>query len=122
MSEEDAKRAGLTGSEPFFLIHKSPPGSAAPAEDLDLHAGAGETGAAAAFFPVEVKMKEARALKPTKVTMNELSEWVKDMKKVTPQGYLGDPAKAEPRCGLLAGFFLFLQFFPGFNEHRLGVF
>ncbi len=67
-------------------------------------------------------MKEARALKPTKVTMNELSEWVKDMKKVTPQGYLGDPAKAEPRSGLLAGFFLFLQFFPGFNEHRLGVF
>jgi creatinine amidohydrolase len=95
MSEEDAKRAGLTGSEPFFLIHKSPPSEAAQTEYLDLHAGAWETGAVAAFFPEEVKMKEARALEPTKVTMNELSEWVKDMKKVTPLGYLGDPAKFD---------------------------
>jgi creatinine amidohydrolase len=95
MSEEDAKRAGLTGNEPFFLVHKSPPAEAEPTEYLDLHAGAWETGAVAAFFPEEVNMKAARALQPTKVTMNEIGEWVKDMKKVTPLGYLGDPAKFD---------------------------
>jgi len=93
MSEEDAKRAGLSGNEPFFLIHKSPPTETETTEYLDLHAGAWETGAVAAFFPEEVKMKAARALEPTKVTMNEIGEWVKDMKKVTPLGYLGDPAR-----------------------------
>jgi creatinine amidohydrolase len=93
MSEDDAKRAGLTGNEPFFLIHKSPPTDGAPSEYLDLHAGAWETGVVAAFFPEEVNTKAARSLEPTKVTMNEIGEWVKDMKKVTPLGYLGDPAK-----------------------------
>jgi creatinine amidohydrolase len=111
MSEEDAKRAGLTGNEPFFLVHKSPPAEAEPTEYLDLHAGAWETGAVAAFFPEEVNMKAARALQPTKVTMNEIGEWVKDMKKVTPLGYLGDPAKfnaaeakknIEDSCRLMA--------------------
>jgi len=95
MSEEDAKRAGLTGNEPFFLIHKSPPAEVEPTEYLDLHAGAWETGAVAAFFPAEVNMKAARALQATKVTMNEIGEWVNEMKKVTPLGYLGDPAKFD---------------------------
>jgi creatinine amidohydrolase len=95
MSEEDAKRAGLTGNEPFFLIHKSPPTEAEPTKYLDLHAGAWETSAVAAFFPEEFNIKAARALKPTKVTMNEIGDWVKDMKKVTPLGYLGDPAKFD---------------------------
>jgi creatinine amidohydrolase len=97
MSEEDAKRAGLTGNEPFLLIHKSPPPEAEPKEYLDLHAGAWETGAVAAFFPEEVNTKAARALEPTKVTMKEIGEWVKEMKKVTPLGYLGNPAKFDAR-------------------------
>jgi creatinine amidohydrolase len=62
---------------------------------LDLHAGAGETGLIAAYFPDQVNAKLARTLPPTKVTMKEIGEWVKDMKKVTPQGYLGDPAKYD---------------------------
>jgi creatinine amidohydrolase len=111
MSEEDAKRAGLTGNEPFFLIHKSPPAEAGPKDYLDLHAGAWETGAVAAFFPEQVNIKAARALQPTKVTLSELSEWVKDMKKVTPLGYLGDPAgfdlpkakkNVEDNCRMMA--------------------
>lgn len=95
MSEEDAKRAGLTGNEPFFLIHKSPPAEAEPSEYLDLHAGAGETGFMAAFFPDQVNSKLAGTLQPTKVTINELGEWVNDMKKLTPLGYMGDPARFD---------------------------
>ncbi len=95
MSEEDAKRAGLTGNEPIFLVHKSPPTESQETEFLDLHAGAWETGVVAAFFPEELNAKVARSLEPTQVTVKELGEWVKDMKKVTPLGYLGDPAKFD---------------------------
>ncbi|MCJ7484698.1 MAG: creatininase family protein [Candidatus Aminicenantes bacterium] len=95
MSETEARRAGLTGSEPFFLVHKEPPAEASPTPYLDLHAGAWETGAIAAFFPDAVDTKMARTLAPTKVTVKEIGEWAKDMKKVTPQGYLGDPAKFD---------------------------
>lgn len=95
MSEEDAKRSGLAGSEPIFLVHKSPPMEVGESEFLDLHAGAWETGVVAAFFPEEVNVKTARSLEPTKVTVREIGEWVKDMKKVTPLGYLGDPAKFD---------------------------
>jgi creatinine amidohydrolase/Fe(II)-dependent formamide hydrolase-like protein len=64
-----------------------------------------------AFFPDQVNSKLARILQPTKVTVREIGEWVKDMKKVTPQGYLGDPAKydaakakkeVEESCRLMA--------------------
>ena len=95
MAEEDAKRSGLTGNEPFLLLHKSPPTGIESQEYLDLHAGAGETGLIAAYFPDQVNAKLARTLPPTKVTMKEIGEWVKDMKKVTPQGYLGNPAKYD---------------------------
>jgi creatinine amidohydrolase len=95
MAEENAKRAGLTGKEPFLLVHKSPPSDMEAGEYLDLHAGAGETGFMAAFFPDQVNSRLARTLQPTKVTVKEIGEWVKDMKKVTPQGYLGDPAKYD---------------------------
>ena len=95
MSEEDAKRAGLTGNEPIFLVHKSPPLRTVATEYLDLHAGAWETGVVAAFFPEEVDTKVARTLEPTKVTVKELGDWVKDMKRVTPLGYLGNPAKFD---------------------------
>jgi len=95
MAEEDAKRSRLTENEPFLLVHKSPPSDTEAGEYLDLHAGAGETGFMAAFFPDQVNSKLARTLQPTKVTMKEIGEWVKDMKRVTPQGYLGDPAKFD---------------------------
>jgi len=95
MAEEDAKRSRLTGNEPFLLLHKSPPSDMEAGEYLDLHAGAGETGFMAAFFPDQVNSKLARTLQPTKVTVKEIGEWVKDMKKVTPQGYLGNPAKYD---------------------------
>ena len=95
MAEEDAQRAGLTGSEPFLLLYKSPPTNVQSQEYLDLHAGAGETGFMSAFFPGQVNTELARNLQPTKVTVKEIGEWARDMKRVTPQGYLGDPAKFD---------------------------
>lgn len=97
MSEEDAKRSGMTGNEPFFLVHKTPPTGLGSQEYLDLHAGAWETGIVAAYFPEQVNVTVARTLEPTRVKRDRITEWINNMRKVTPQGYLGDPASFDAR-------------------------
>ena len=68
-------------------------------EYLDLHAGSWETSVVAAYFPDQVDEKVARTLEPTKVTMKEVGEWVTNAKKITPLGYMGDPAKIDVSMG-----------------------
>lgn len=92
LSEEDVRRFGLKGDEPFIVVHKSPPGEAEPQEYLDLHAGAGETGIMAAHFPDQVDLDLTQTLKPTQLAYRDVGKWVTDAKKVTPLGYFGDPA------------------------------
>jgi creatinine amidohydrolase len=92
LSEEEAGRYRLTGKEPFVIVHKSPPSDEGPQEYLDIHDGAGETGIVAAFFPDQVDTELAGTLKPTKITYREVVQWLKDARRVTPLGYLGDPA------------------------------
>ncbi len=92
MSKEDAKRSSLTERESFLLIHEAPPTGMESQEYLDLHAGAWETGVVAAFFPEQVNVQVAKTLEPTKVAASQIGDWVKDMEKITPLGYLGDPA------------------------------
>ena len=95
LSEEDVRRFGLKGDEPFIVVHKSPSVEAEPQEYLDLHAGAGETGIMAAHFPDQVDMELTQTLKPTQLTYREVGEWVTNAKKVTPLGYFGDPASSN---------------------------
>jgi creatinine amidohydrolase len=92
LSEEEVARYRLKGNEPFLVVHKSPPSDEASQQFLDIHAGAGETGIIAAFFPDQVDTALAKTLKPTKVTGDKVVEWLKDARRVTPLGYLGDPA------------------------------
>ncbi|MCJ7679751.1 MAG: creatininase family protein [Candidatus Aminicenantes bacterium] len=100
MSDIDAKRSGLDKeAPPFLLIFKAPPWSGGDSKFMDLHAGAWETGAVAAFFPDVMDQTTARKQKATKVTADQLGEWVRDMKKVTPLGYLGDPAGFDAASG-----------------------
>ncbi len=89
-SEDNLQRSGLTGKEPFLLVHKSAP--VEMGQYADLHAGEWETGAVAAYFPELVNEDLARKQKPTTLTWTQLGEWVSDIKKTTPLGYLGDPA------------------------------
>jgi creatinine amidohydrolase len=95
LSEEDVRRFGLEGNEPFIVVHKSPPVEAGPQEYLDLHAGAGETGIMAAHFPDQVDMELTRTLKPTQLTYRDVGKWVTDARDVTPLGYFGDPASSK---------------------------
>ncbi|MFC1725027.1 creatininase family protein [candidate division KSB1 bacterium] len=97
LSDDDLKRARLTGKEPFIVSHRSTPYE--QTEYLDIHAGAVETGIAAAYYPELVDKKKARTLKPTKLTAADLGKWVQDMKSVTPLGYFGDPAGFDAEWG-----------------------
>jgi creatinine amidohydrolase len=92
MPDYDVARFRLKGDEPFLLVHKTPPLKEEPQDYLDLHAGAGETGLMAAYFPGQVDLDLTKKLEPTKVTIREVGKWVTDAKAVTPLGYLGDPA------------------------------
>jgi creatinine amidohydrolase len=89
-SEDNLQRSGLTGKEPFLLVHKSAPMEMG--QYADLHAGRWETGAVAAYFPELLNEDIARKQKPTTLGWTQLGEWVSDIMKTTPLGYLGDPA------------------------------
>ena len=92
LSEGEIMRYGLSGNEPFIVSRKSPPSDEQPQEFLDIHAGADETGIVAAFFPDQVDTDLARALEPTRITYQQVAQWLTDARRITPLGYLGDPA------------------------------
>jgi len=96
VSADDVRAAGLTGEPPaWVLLHQMPPSEGAKSPYLDIHAGAGETGIAAAFLPGLVNLPLAKALAPTRLTPQQAGEWLKDARKMTPSGYVGDPAKFD---------------------------
>jgi len=92
-SADDAKEMGLTGPPPsWILLYQIPSRRGLGPSYPDFHAGAFETGVMAAFFPGLVKAELARTLKPARLSTREVGEWAKDPKKLTPLGYVGDPA------------------------------
>jgi creatinine amidohydrolase len=94
VSADDVRQAGLTGEPPsWVLLHQMPRSGGSKTPYLDIHAGAGETGIVAAFFPGLVNVSLAKTLPSTRLTPQQVGEWVRDPRKVTPLGYVGDPAK-----------------------------
>lgn len=101
-----AGRLGLKGKEDYILVYKTflPEGSRAKVPILDIHAGAGETGAMVEYFPDEVDTELARKLDATKLNPEAFSIWRQgwsDARGITPLGYLGDPAGFNPEEGRL---------------------
>ena len=93
LAEEDAKAAGLTGPPPdWVLLHKMPAWPKAEGPYMDIHAGAFETAAMAAFFPDQANLPLAKKLEPTRLTRQQAGDWLRDARKTTPLGYFGDPA------------------------------
>jgi len=96
VSVDDARQAGLTGEPPaWVLLHQMPPAEGSKSPYLDIHAGAGETGIVAAFFPGLVNLSLAKTLPSTRLTPQQIGDWLRDARKVTPLGYVGDPAKSN---------------------------
>ncbi len=98
LSEFEAKvRYRLTGREPHVLLIPTPLTQEQP-KCLDIHAGAIETGLMVHYFPDQVDMEQAKTLKPTNLTIQELLEWDQswsDARRITPLGYFGDPASFD---------------------------
>jgi creatinine amidohydrolase len=95
-----ADRVGINSSDPGFLIADLPAGN--PAARADLHAGEAETSMLLSVAPEHVRKRLIPALEPTDLTARDVEMWRKgyeDAKRVTPLGYLGDPANASVRSG-----------------------
>ena len=99
-------RLGLEGDKSSVLTYESPfplqSGARSGPKGLDIHAGSGETGTMVKYFPDEVDVGLARRLKATDLTHEDFRVWRKgwdDAMKITPLGYLGDPANFDAESG-----------------------
>jgi creatinine amidohydrolase len=97
-----AKRLGFKGDEKHILIHKSLMPSGPPPAYLDIHAEVYETSFMWHYLPDLVNFEVWKTLKPTNLTVKDLEVWIRggsEARRVTPQGYFGDPTSANPERG-----------------------
>jgi len=102
MDQFVAKRLGFKEDEAHLLIHKSLMPSGPPPLYLDIHAEGYETSVMWHYLPELVNLEVLRDLKPTNLTIKDLLVWRKggmEARKITPQGYFGDPSTANPNMG-----------------------
>ncbi|OGP66093.1 MAG: hypothetical protein A2170_01000 [Deltaproteobacteria bacterium RBG_13_53_10] len=95
-----AKNVGVTGREPYVLISEAPP--VPPTPFLDIHADSSETSFMMCYFPDLVDRNVLNSLRSTRVTVEDFKVWRRgweEARKITPQGFLGDPASASPERG-----------------------
>ncbi len=95
-----AKRLGFKGKESYLLLSK---GSSAPSSPfLEIHADSYETGFMLEYFSGLVDRGVLRTLKSTDLTVQDLMNWRRgwdEARKITPQGFFGDPAAASEERG-----------------------
>lgn len=100
LEEPMGRRLGLTGKEPHILMFRTAPPP--PSKFIEVHAGGGETSFMWHYFPDLVDLEIWKTLKSTDLTLDDLMIWRRgwqDARKVTPQGYFGDPTTASPERG-----------------------
>jgi len=97
-----AKRLGYKGDESHLLLHRSVMASGPPPPYLDIHAEGYETSLIWYYLPELINMEVWKELKPTNLTFKDLEIWRKggmESRKITPDGYFGDPTTANPKRG-----------------------
>lgn len=102
MDQFFAKRLGFKEDETHLLIHKSLMPSGPPPLYLNIHAEEYETSFMWHYFPELVNLEVLKILKPTNLAFNDLLVWGRggiEARKITPQGYFGDPTAASPERG-----------------------
>jgi creatinine amidohydrolase len=95
-----ALRLGLKNEDAGFLLVDAP-ANAAPAHP-DLHAGEAETSMLLSVAPDAIRKEIIPSLKPTDLTPENVEVWRKGYEhaeRITPLGYLGDPARANAAAG-----------------------
>ena len=97
-----AGRLGFKGDEPHLLLHRSLMDAGTPSPYLDIHAEAHETSFMWHYLPELVNLEVLKRLKPTHLTIKDLLVWREggmEARKITPQGFFGDPTNADPERG-----------------------
>jgi len=85
----------LTGEEEHVLIMPSGESQESPPKYINMHAGAGEVGFMASFFPGIVDLELAKTLEPSNLTSEDLAKLAKEpdgLGKMVKDGYIGNPA------------------------------
>jgi creatinine amidohydrolase len=96
------KGLGMRADEPHLLVYKSLFPSGPPSPYLNIHAEGHETSFMWQYLPELVNQEVLKTLKPTDLSLDDLLVWVKggtEARKITPEGYFGDPATASPERG-----------------------
>jgi creatinine amidohydrolase len=96
------RRLGVELSDPAVLPFSAAP-MRAPGPFLDIHAGSWETSVMLEFNADVVRQALVKDLPPTNLGPDDLAEWRKGhevSRRVTPNGYFGDPATATAQEGL----------------------
>jgi len=96
------KGLGMRADEPHLLIYQSLFLSGPPSRYLNIHAEGHETSFMWHYLPELVNEQVWKTLKPTDLSLDDFLVWVKggmEARKVTPQGYFGDPTTASPERG-----------------------
>jgi creatinine amidohydrolase len=99
--EAVVRRLGIDLAHPNVVAFQVPPEQPA-GPYLDIHAGGWETSIMLAFDPETVQQDTAKALPDTQLVLDDLVEWRKGhdtSKRITPQGYFGDPATGTAERG-----------------------
>jgi creatinine amidohydrolase len=99
LSESLCRRLGLEPTQPHLVVTAAerPVG-----KFMDVHAGNWETSVVWGAYPNLVRQELIPALASTDFSPDDLAEWRKGgeaARRKTPQGYLGDPAAADPSDG-----------------------
>ncbi|GGT60666.1 creatininase family protein [Actinomadura citrea] len=96
-----ARRIGLEADDPYLTLYG--PDEAPPDGPVDVHAGSWETSLMMHTHPRLVREEVRARLEPSGVGPSELAIWrqgYEHARRVTPDGYLGDPAAADAAEGL----------------------
>jgi len=97
-----AKGLGSKADESHLLIYQSLFLSGPPSRYLNIHAEGHEMSFMWHYLPELVNEEVLKTLKPTDLRLDDFLVWVKGgtgARKVTPQGYFGDPTTANPERG-----------------------
>jgi creatinine amidohydrolase len=95
------QRLGADPGDGRIVLTASTPAGPAP-KFIDGHSGAGETSTMLGLFPDVVRKKIVPTLKPTNLGPSDLAKWRTSPKlgrSITPLGYFGQPAEADPTLG-----------------------
>ena len=96
------KGLGMRADEPHLLVYESLFPFEPPSPYLNIHAEGHETSFMWHYLPELVNEEVLKSLKPTNLAFKDLAVWTKggmEARKVTPQGYFGDPTTASPEKG-----------------------